>query len=449
MLDVLCLVLSFFVGNYIRHKSFIFSGIYNTLLLIIVLFQIVLYFLYEPFINVEKRGYLKEFIATIKFDSLSLLLVAIYLFVVKEGYLYSRLAIAYMYILYVVLSFSTRCIYKRISSKHDINRKKSLFIITDRLNLNDNINCLINSVDYNVTGICVLDANEINTDVKGIKIVATADNVLDYVCKNYIDEVFIGTDIQNIKKEVIDGITTAGITKHYVISNDYISGGKIEDLESYKVLSYSYRSFSSKDIFIKRIIDIIGGLVGFLITLVLVMIIGPIIKIKSPGAPIIYTSERIGKNGKKFRMYKFRSMIPNAEELKKELTDSNIVKDGMMFKIENDPRIIPGIGSFIRKTSIDEFPQFLNVLKGDMSLVGTRPPTPDEWKKYRPEHRIRLFIKPGVTGLWQISGRSSITDFGEVVKLDKEYIDNWDLSLDIKILFKTIVYVFSKKDDAM
>ena len=136
-------------------------------------------------------------------------------------------------------------------------------------------------------------------------------------------------------------------------------------------------------------------------------------------------------------------MVMNAEALKQELMEKNKIKDGMMFKIDNDPRIIKGIGNFIRKTSIDEFPQFFNVLKGDMSLIGTRPPTLDEWKKYDLHHRKRMAIKPGITGMWQISGRSDITDFETVVKMDVDYITSWSLGLDIKILFKTVVGVFT------
>ena len=131
-------------------------------------------------------------------------------------------------------------------------------------------------------------------------------------------------------------------------------------------------------------------------------------------------------------------MYMDAEEQKKKLMEQNKIKDGMMFKMDDDPRIIKGIGHFIRKTSIDEFPQFLNVLKGDMSMVGTRPPTLDEWEKYSPRHRIRMATKPGLTGMWQVSGRSNITDFDEVVRLDEKYIREWSFGLDIRIIFKTI-----------
>lgn len=152
-------------------------------------------------------------------------------------------------------------------------------------------------------------------------------------------------------------------------------------------------------------------------------------------------------------------MYMDAAKRKKELMSQNKVGDGMMFKMDFDPRIIgnkvlpngkkkTGIGQFIRKTSLDEFPQFWNILKGDMSLVGTRPPTLDEWEKYEPHHRARMAFRPGLTGLWQVSGRSNITDFEEVVKLDTEYINDWDLGLDIKIILKTITSV-AHDDGAM
>lgn len=162
-----------------------------------------------------------------------------------------------------------------------------------------------------------------------------------------------------------------------------------------------------------------------------------------------------GKNGKKFKMYKFRSMYLDAEERKRDLLEQNRVKDGMMFKLDWDPRIIgarmvdgkpkKGIGNYIRDLSIDELPQFFNVLKGDMSLVGTRPPTVDEWEKYELHHRKRLATKPGITGMWQVSGRSNITDFEEVVRLDTRYINEWSIGLDLRILFKTVLVVLGRE----
>lgn len=194
--------------------------------------------------------------------------------------------------------------------------------------------------------------------------------------------------------------------------------------------------------------DVWGGIVGLLFTGIATLFLAPAIYIASPG-PIFFSQVRIGKNGRKFKIYKFRSMYMDAEERKKELLDKNEMQ-GLMFKMDADPRIIgsgpdgtkKGLGWFIRKTSLDEFPQFWNVLKGDMSLVGTRPPTVDEWNQYDYHHRARMAIKPGITGMWQVSGRSDITDFEEVVRLDREYIEKWNLGLDIKILFKTVMVVF-------
>lgn len=145
-----------------------------------------------------------------------------------------------------------------------------------------------------------------------------------------------------------------------------------------------------------------------------------------------------------FRIYRFRSMVRDAEQRKESLLSPNKVR-GNMFKMDDDPRVIPGIGHFIRRTSLDEFPQFYNVLKGDMSLVGTRPPTVDEYEAYSFAHKKRLAMKPGITGLWQISGRSDITDFEEVVKLDSQYIDEWNIEMDIKIILKTLLVVMERR----
>ena len=184
---------------------------------------------------------------------------------------------------------------------------------------------------------------------------------------------------------------------------------------------------------------------GLCVTVVITIIFGPVIYIQSPGS-IFFSQERIGRNGRRFKIYKFRSMYPDAEERKKELMAQNKMQ-GLMFKMDNDPRIIP-IGHFMRKTSLDEFPQFWNVLKGDMSLVGTRPPTVDEYEQYEMHHKARLAVKPGLTGMWQISGRSDIVDFEEVVRLDTKYIENWNIALDLRILLKTVL-VLIKREGSM
>ena len=174
------------------------------------------------------------------------------------------------------------------------------------------------------------------------------------------------------------------------------------------------------------------------------LMLGVAIAIKlDDGGPVFFSQTRIGLHGRPFKMYKFRSMVTNAEELKKKLAEENGQSDRFIFKMKDDPRITR-VGKFIRKTSIDELPQFYNVLKGDMSLVGTRPPTVDEFRQYESHQKRRLSAKPGITGLWQVSGRNEIKDFEDVVKLDVQYIDNWSIGLDIKIILKTIKVVFEK-----
>ena len=246
-----------------------------------------------------------------------------------------------------------------------------------------------------------------------------------------------------------------GIIVHQILAKVISEPGKVqmvEKINDYTILSSAINTASLLEFTIKRLMDIVGSILGLILTAILFIFVAPAIYIKSPG-PIFFKQWRVGKNGKKFQIYKFRSMYLDAEERKAELMAQNKVKDGMMFKMENDPRIIggekgKGIGNFIRNTSIDEFPQFFNILKGDMSLVGTRPPTVDEWEKYELHHRARLAIKPGLTGKWQVSGRSEITNFEEVVKLDTEYIMNWSIGKDIKILLKTVAVVF-RRDGSM
>ena len=228
-------------------------------------------------------------------------------------------------------------------------------------------------------------------------------------------------------------------------------GGKL-------VQTVSMTNIATRDIMAKRVLDIAGGIVGCLITLVLMLILGPLIYIHSPG-PIFFTQIRVGKNGKPFKMYKFRSMYLDAEERKAELLQNNRVGDNMMFKMDADPRIIgnkimpdgtvkKGFGNFMRTFSLDEFPQFINVLKGEMSMVGTRPPTMDEWERYDYHHRARMAAKPGITGLWQVSGRSKITDFEEIAELDKKYILGWNMGMDLRILLQTVKVVLTR-DGAM
>jgi len=196
-------------------------------------------------------------------------------------------------------------------------------------------------------------------------------------------------------------------------------------------------------LFIKRLMDMFGALCGIVLLLPIFIIVTILIKLEDPKGPVFFKQVRVGKDGREFGMYKFRSMVTDAEERLKDLLQRNEVS-GAMFKMKDDPRVTK-IGRFIRKTSIDELPQLLNVLKGDMSLVGPRPPLPREVKEYTSYDKQRLLVTPGCTGLWQVSARNSV-GFNEMVKLDLEYIQNRNIIYDMKIIIKTIKVVCSSQN---
>jgi exopolysaccharide biosynthesis polyprenyl glycosylphosphotransferase len=197
---------------------------------------------------------------------------------------------------------------------------------------------------------------------------------------------------------------------------------------------------------VKRILDVVGSLVGLGITALVFIPIALAIKLNDPG-PILFSQTRLGWMGKPFKIWKFRSMYVDAEARKKELENQNQA-DGKVFKMENDPRITK-VGRILRKTSLDELPQFWNVLKGEMSLVGTRPPTPNEVDIYEVPEWQRLDVKPGMTGEWQVNGRSSIRNFEDIIRLDLRYQQNWSLAYDLKLILKTILVVFRKDSGAV
>ncbi len=296
-------------------------------------------------------------------------------------------------------------------------------------------------------------------EIDHIPVAAYGGDIVSCIRKSAIDEVFIFSESGETEEitGIIEELTEMGITVHLnltfierleeKLSDDYQKyipkiNVRLGFMDKYPMAILEPPAMKLRSEFFKRVFDIFGGLVGAVIAILCFFIVGIAIKLDSPG-PVIFSQERLGKNGRRFKMYKFRSMYQDAEARKAELTDQNEM-NGLMFKMKDDPRITK-VGKFIRKTSIDEFPQFFNVLMGDMSLVGTRPPTVNEFNEYSNYHKRRLSMKPGITGMWQVSGRSDITDFEEVVKLDCQYIDNWSPALDFKILMKTVFAVAARK----
>ena len=452
IVDLLCLEVAFLFAFWVRHgmKNPYEQSIYRNEVLILILIQLIVAIFTKNFKNVLRRGWYGEFMATFKQVILVTLLATFYLFLLKESMmLYSRLTMVYMGGFYLVLSYLLRMFWKniiRVRFRYK-ERKTSLVVITTSDRVENAVKTIQerNFHDYIITGLVLLDANKAGEQICDLDVVANASNVVSYVCRSWVDELYIDVKReQYLPQEMLNAFNEMGVTVHLKmqgLENPYHRKQYVEKMVGVTVMTFSVNDISMAGAFCKRLMDICGGLVGCFLTLLLIITIGPMIFIASPG-PIFFSQKRVGQNGKYFKIYKFRSMYMDAEERKKELMEQNEVEDGFMFKMENDPRIIKGIGHFIRKTSLDEFPQFLNVLLGDMSLVGTRPPTVDEWEKYRLHHRVRMAMRPGITGMWQVSGRSDIKEFEEVVKLDAEYISKWNIGLDIKIIFKTIVQVF-------
>lgn len=459
ILDLLCLSFSFVIIFFFRNGNirFYHIGIYRDMFFVIIAINMMSTLFCNPYEDVLKKNRYKEALSTISFDILCFVLSVLYLFVVKASGEYSRITLFLTYIVYFAISYICRMLLKKhIRKKARKSTDKgsiSLLLICKEDDAKKTIKDIYNNnYDYYyISGVCIVDKDDIGKEIGNHKVVANADSLLSYVSTNWIDDIFIACDYRAIPNKIIEGLKSTGITLHIKLEEiPFLNDKKqvINSIGNYNVITSKNVEYAYGERIIKKTMDIIGGAVGCVITLLLIIILGPIIYIKSPGN-IFYVSDRVGKNGKIFKFYKFRSMVLNADEMKSELKKDNRIKSDLMFKIENDPRIIPGIGYFIRKTSLDEFPQFFNVIKGDMSLVGTRPPTLDEWNNYDPYYRSRLSIKPGITGLWQVSGRSNITDFNEVVKLDNKYIKEWSIGLDIRILFMTVRKILFNNDDAM
>lgn len=291
----------------------------------------------------------------------------------------------------------------------------------------------------NVDGKC-------NPQALDIPVLGSLDNFDEALHEHQIDEVVFALprdfpiDLDNyIRKCEKIGIAFRIVPGLFDIAHPRL---RVETIQEIPTLAAYSGSPTASGLLYKRILDMVAGLLGFLVLLLLYPIMGLAIKLDSRG-PVFFKQRRVGQNNRQFYLYKFRSMTADADSKKSGLLAKSEMT-GPMFKMEHDPRITR-VGRFLRKTSLDEFPQFINVLKGEMSLVGTRPPTPDEVKQYEDWHRRRISTKPGITGLWQISGRNTITDFAEVVKLDLQYIDNWRFWKDLVILWKTIWVVLARK----
>lgn len=328
-----------------------------------------------------------------------------------------------------------------------VRSSENILIIGSRARAVDTITTLLKAPGriYNVIGCLEIDDSPLDREVvPGVRVIGRMENYREILLNQVVDEVIFALPLKKIPN-VADYIAAAEeIGVHVRIMPDWqiqtlmyrpaIANIAFDQTMGIPTLSLSATPLKTTQLFVKEIIDLLGAIFGLVFLAPLLLSIAVLIKLSSKG-PVFFTQERSGLNGRRFKLYKFRTMVANAEELKAQLLAAN-EQEGPVFKIRKDPRVT-GLGLFLRRTSMDELPQLLNVLKGEMSLVGPRPPIPEEVARYEPWQRRRLSMKPGLTCIWQVCGRNDVS-FHKWMHMDLEYIDNWSLFLDAKLLVLTV-----------
>ena len=445
----LCLLCAYLAA---RQYSWETSTIVRQLAMLIPLFHLVACIVTDSYNGILRRSFAGELVAVCKTEFLIFFLLIFFAYFLALMTEISQKVLVVYFLCSVPVTFLLRIIHKSFLSRRYSNVKyvRQIVVVTTKRTAQRMIRQIAKSTirNYRFSGLVIMDESMTGQEIDKIPVSADRETIIDYMRQNIVDEVFvsIADDSAGTLKLARD-LLEMGITVHIYTEEPYehLPNRSISNVFGYHVLTSTISPISFCGSLLKRMMDLAGGLVGCLLTVCIGLVIGPIIFICSPG-PVLFTQTRVGKHGRPFKIYKFRSMYMDAEERKKELMERNKLQHDFMFKMDDDPRIIRGIGTLIRKTSLDEFPQFWNVLRGDMSMVGTRPPTVDEYEKYSPHHKRRLSMLPGITGLWQVSGRSRILDFEEVVRLDTEYIENWSLELDIRIIMKTILKMWKNEE---
>lgn len=447
--------LAFFTYNLVSpliigYRLYAISNYLWLLIVIAVIFYSLL-FLFRMYLNISAEGLKYDAVKLFEITVIGVFLIYAVLFMFKVSYV-SRLFIGY----FSVYSYLSLILADYIARKLSAKLKRRGYSIRNIVIVKGGVP----ETRPDIFGKSVKNGKELNdAGIKniiessrylGIKLVGEFDKknlngLIDFVLDNPVDEVIFdikGGEIADIKDAILL-LEEKGVTVK--IPADFIpfkhSKASLEELGGRSIISFYTAPEDDIRLLAKRFIDIAVSLFAVAVFFIPVAIIFILIKIDSSGT-VLYKSKRVGKNGRLFTFYKFRTMFAGSDGLREELI-KDYSKDGIEIKLKNDPRITK-IGRFLRKTSLDEIPQFYNVLRGDMSIVGPRPPMPDEVKKYSVKQRRRISMKPGITCLWQVSGRSSLS-FDDRVELDLKYIDGWSLKLDFIIILKTVPAVLSAK----
>lgn len=448
LLDMMVIETTYLLVCYLRMKNnwYLFTNLYRSMQLFVVLFDFIIICAVPVHKNILKRKIYQELWESIKNISILVIGLMLYLYFGQQAYFFSRSVFTLFWILASILIWLERSVYKIFVRKQLLKKGNlpRMLLVTSSDRVEETISKMKRHSEnrFVLQTVVLTDYQEGQKQVGDIKIIGDCHDMYDYLKSHVIDEIMIDVSDTKLAEELTQELMISGVTVHINLVRAFgeLPNQIIERVGGLTVMTSSIHVASPIQLLLKRVMDIAGSFVGLFITGIAFVIFAPIIYAQSPGA-IFYSQWRVGKNGRKFKIYKFRSMYPDADRRKAELMKDNKM-EGFMFKMDDDPRIIP-IGRIMRKLSIDELPQFYNILKGDMSLVGTRPPTVEEWEQYSPHHRARLCAKPGLTGLWQVSGRSDITNFEEVVALDLKYIREWSIFLDIKLILKTVQVVLT------
>ena len=452
LLDIVSISVSFLLSALIRGGIILpgsFSSGYSNLFIVLILASVLINFMSSNNDNIFKRSYYEELISITKEQGMIAFIAFGYMFAVQESSNYSRIFLTLLYGFNMIISYILHYYLKQYMLKGYKRSAASskVMLVTVSENACGIIQRIRRECEWRiyVNTIALWDKDAIGEKIEGIEIVANRDNLLEMARLNVVDEVFINippTYMAELEELVLE-LEKLGVMVHInldIFHNMNWIEKSIGEFAGHQVITFSNQCFEARHTIFKRCIDIIGGLVGCILTIILTIFMAPLILMESKG-PVFFSQTRIGKNGRKFKIFKFRSMYQGAELRKQELMAYNEM-EGLMFKMTDDPRITK-VGKLLRKTCLDEFPQFFNVLMGNMSLVGTRPPTEDEFIRYEGRHKRRLSLKPGLTGLWQVRGRDNIYNFEEVVKMDLEYIEHCSLLLDIKLMLKTVELVLT------
>ena len=454
IIDLVLLAGAYVLAFLVRHQWTIPRYLSNPFIqfgIILLIVYLLIALISNAYKDVLHRNKWLELIQTFFQVSLTLVILLLYLFITKQSAVLSRWVFVLTAIFAIVLIWPIRVLWKHSIRmrllRNNISGREQMLLILEASSLESSIQEIFNKKYqmYDFCGIITTDPALVGEEIEGIPVVAGINDLEEYVLANIVDDVLISIDNAEVSALLINYFLEMGIVVHMAIMNSDspLPNARLDEIGDMFVLTTSLSAASPWQLMVKRIADIIGGLFGCLITGIAYLFVAPQIKKIDPG-PVFFHQTRIGRNGRRFELYKFRSMYQDAEARKAELMDLNEM-EGPMFKIKDDPRILPKIGKKIRDWSIDELPQFWNILKGDMSLVGTRPPTVEEFECYEPHHKARLSFRPGLTGLWQVSGRNRIDEFEEIVRLDTEYIKNWSLREDAMIILKTFVVVLKRK----